>query len=288
MIRHTRASERSLVAGVNALFRSNESERAAEDRILSDPWAALFAEHDPRVAAIRYSRFVLPELRRMIDQLQTAHCVRHRTIDELTLDAVRRGGYRQVVSVGAGYDMRPSRFKRELEGVLWIEVDHPATMTRKQRILAARSDVDLRVERVSIDLLTDALLPALSDKGFASEQPACFILEGVIHYLTTPRLEALLAAMEGATRSRRVILSFIKSDMYRSAPSLFIRLVRILHEIPELHFSVDGIASLFGQHGLSRWESFGIAEQIERFAPHAKSRPIGVSQDVAVADSGRD
>src|SRR5215475_8105975 len=101
---------RSLVAGVNALFRANESRRPEGQRLLSDAFADVLSERDPRVSAIRYARFAVPDLRRIVDELQTAHCVRHRAIDELVLEAVR-GGFRQIVSIGAGYDMRPLRFE---------------------------------------------------------------------------------------------------------------------------------------------------------------------------------
>ena len=44
-----------------------------------------------------------------VDELQIAHCVRHRSIDELCLQAVGRDGFRQIVVLGAGYDTRPLR-----------------------------------------------------------------------------------------------------------------------------------------------------------------------------------
>src|SRR5947209_887939 len=127
---------RSLVAGVNALFRATESKRPEQERLLFDGFAHVLSERDFRVAAVRYARFVLPNLRRLIEELQTAHCVRHRAIDELILDAVRTQGFKQIVSIGAGYDMRPLRFESALEGVRYVEIDHPETLARKQAVLA--------------------------------------------------------------------------------------------------------------------------------------------------------
>jgi methyltransferase (TIGR00027 family) len=274
---------RSLVAGVNALFRANESRRPEGQRLLLDTFAGVLAERDPRVLAIRYARVASADLRRIVDELQTAHCVRHRAIDELLLDAVAAGGFRQIVSVGAGYDMRPLRFETELEGVRCVEIDHPDTLARKERLLAAHLGRLRSVERVAIDLLADSLDDALRRTSIDRAQPICFVLEGLIHYLTPERLDALLESIAKASSSDRVvvILSFIRSEVYRSAPSSFIRLVRILREVPRLHFSVAELRELAARHGLKAFSSWTIEEQIERFAQNARGRPIGVSQDVA-------
>ena len=55
---------RSLVAGVNAEFRARETALPDGQRILSDPWARLFSEGDPRVRLLRAGRWLWPPLRR--------------------------------------------------------------------------------------------------------------------------------------------------------------------------------------------------------------------------------
>ena len=161
---------RSLVAGVNALFRSREAQAPARARLLHDPYAHLFGERHPLVFALRALRFLLPPLRRLIDELQTAHCVRHRSIDELCLQAVARDGFRQVVVLGAGYDTRPLRLGERLPPVRWIEVDHPATAARKAR-LSARSRLPGSARRISLDLERDELAPALQRPASTRPRP---------------------------------------------------------------------------------------------------------------------
>lgn len=279
-----RGMERSLVAGVNALFRAVESRKPAGARILSDPWAGLFAERDPRVQSVRWARLALPPLRRMVDQLQTVHCVRHRSIDELCLRAVAQG-YRQVVVLGAGYDMRASRFPEALDGVRWIEADLPATLERKRRRLAQRRDLSRYVESVPIDLMRQPLDVALARTSFEPARPTCFILEGMVHYLTPARLDFLLASLEAARFPRRILLSFIRTEMYQNAPGLFIRLVRTLREVPRLHFSPEGLAAALSRHGFGDFRRWELADQLATFAPEGRERPTGVSQDVAQAQS---
>ncbi len=279
---------RSRVAGVNALFRANESKRPDAERLLEDTFASALSERDARVSAIRYARFFSPDLRRLVDQLQVAHCVRHRAIDVLMLDAVRTGGFRQIVSIGPGYDMRPMRFREALAGVRYIEVDHPETLAQKKRLLD-RNGRDLTgVERRPIDLGVAPLEAALEGTSLDRALPICFILEGVIHYLTPARLDDLLRAMVEVSSAdhTRAILSFIRSDVYRSAPVLFVRLVELLREIPRLHFTAESLAALARAHGFDRCRTWTIDQQIEAFAPNARGRSIGLSPDVAKIDRG--
>jgi methyltransferase (TIGR00027 family) len=271
---------RSLIAAANALFRAKESVLPEERRLLFDPWARCFVEWDPRINLVRYLRFVLPPLGRAIDRLQAAHCVRHRTIDELLLRSIREG-YDQIVLIGAGYDMRATRFQDAASRLQWIEVDHPATMQRKWSLLEGVEGVNHDVSTVPIDLMRGALAPALERSAFDRSRATCFVLEGVIHYLSRPRLDRLFASIASLAPKRRVLLSFIRTDMYRRADSLFIRLVQSLREVPQLHFTPSELQTILKDHGLDHFESWTNPEQIERFAPLGRDRTIGLSQDVA-------
>jgi methyltransferase (TIGR00027 family) len=258
--------DRSLIAGANAWFRAAETQRPG--RILEDRWAIHLAERDLRVQAIRYGRFALPPLRRQIEELQVAHCVRHRAIDERILRA-REEGYRQVVILGAGYDMRASRF--DLDDV--VEIDHPATQTRKIELL--RSLPTKTVTRVALDLGREA------PRGWDPSLPTCFVAEGLIHYLSMQRLEALFSAP--AVR-RRWIVSFIRTEMYLRAGSMFLNLVRAVREIPRQHFTTEGLAGMLASHGLSRFRSWTGEEQVRDLVPHAAGRRFTLSQDLAEAE----
>ena len=266
---------RSLVAGANAQFRANESKHPEGVRILHDPFAHRFVERDPRIQAVRFGRFGWGHLRRELEELQVAHCVRHAAIDRLLCDAAA-DGFSQVVLIGAGYDMRHRRFP-ELAATRWFEVDHPATSARKWRILGDPGDV----VRVPIDLATTSLAAALP--ACNRDEPTVFVLEGLIHYLSRARLSALFAEMADVARRRRVILSFIRTEMYEAADSLFIRLVQALREVPRLHFTAPGLADLMSQSGLQGFRAWTNAEQIDRFVPQAADRLVRLSQDVAVA-----
>ena len=273
---------RSLIAGANALFRAKESTRPNGDRILVDPFAHALAERALRVSAVRFARFVIPPLQRTIDELQTAHCVRHRAIDELVLAAIAEHGVRQVVVIGAGYDMRASRFSQRINGVKWIEVDHPATQARKVALLRAMHEPK-SVERVSVDLMDEPLERALARSSFDDTLDTCFVAEGVIHYLSNARFDALLSSIASVRAPVRFVFSFIRDEMYAEANPLFLALVTSLREVPALSFSRQELVARCGAHGLDRLSTFTLNEQIERFAPMARERRVRLSQDVGEA-----
>ena len=272
-----------MIAGANALLRMKESTRPSATRILVDPFAARLAEDHWAVQAIRYARFALPPLWRAIDELQTAHCVRHRSLDELVLRAVREG-FRQLVIVGAGYDMRASRFADSLASVRTYELDLPGTGARKQRLCASLDDAHGRVEYARVDLSSQSVLTALATTSFDRSAPTCFVLEGLIHYLSPERLHALMAEIASGGGPRRVLLSYIRSEVYARAHTPLRWLVRALGEIPRLHFGPDELAQLAARHGFARTQRWTFDEQLAAFAPQGRVRRVASTQDVAQLD----
>jgi methyltransferase (TIGR00027 family) len=273
--------ERSLVAGVNALFRSIEAEREQKERVLFDPHARIFGETHWLVSIIRALRFVWPPLARLIDQLQTVHCVRHRSIDELILRAID-DGYRQLILLGPGYETRAVRFKDRARDLSWIEIDHPNTGSRKTALLQRSALEQHNVVRRDADLEKVPLRSILEECGFAFDRDACFVLEGLIHYLPLDVFRRLLDDMGSGTGRRRVVLSFIRPDMAERAPELFVWLVELLREIPDRHFSAAHLERLAHDAGFLEFRSWPYSDQLETFAREGRGRPAGVSQDVAL------
>src|SRR4029079_4433379 len=131
----------STTAAWVALFRGLAPYLPPEARLADDPFGARFtgplassllargAEH-PRamVAAVAAARPLHP----LLHWLQ----VRTRVLDDLMLSFVRGGG-RQVVLLGAGFDCRAARLAGELEGTVVFEIDHPATQAKKRAVLGS-------------------------------------------------------------------------------------------------------------------------------------------------------
>jgi methyltransferase (TIGR00027 family) len=274
---------RSLVAGLNAGFRRRESARPPGARLLDDPYAAAFDEWSPTAAVLRVTRFFVPALARMANELQTAHCVRHRAVDEL-VRAAARAGYRQVVTIGAGYDMRPARFASQLGATRWFEIDHPATAARKRQRLAGARVAEPPVQRACADLETTGLADTLGRTSFDPAGDAVFVLEGLVHYLSRPTFLRLLAdAARGAGR-RRLVVTYIRREMAARAPNLFVAVVRLLGEIPRAHFSAGELATLAASQGWRGAQHWSYEQQVSSFAAAARDRPVRLSQDLALFD----
>lgn len=244
---------RSLSAAINAEFRARESQRPANERLIDDPWAARFRDDHWRLRALRRLERAIPALRRLSEDLQLAHCMRHRSVEELVLRAIANG-CRQVVTIGPGYDSRAARLRSD--SVRWFEIDRPAVQERKARLAA-----DWPAKLIPGDANADSLARLLSPRtGFDPQQPVCFVLEGVLHYLDADglrRLFAELAAMPQAV----VVATVISSAQFHTAPSLFRAVLRWLGEIPSLHFEPEAIPGWFGERGFGCVEQWDFAAQ---------------------------
>jgi methyltransferase (TIGR00027 family) len=277
------SSSRSLIAGVNARFRAQECEYPPESRILEDPWSGYLAEDHLLIEILSYLRYVIPGLWREVEQLRTAHCTRHRAFDALILEAIEQG-FNQIVLVGAGYDMRATRFAERLQSVRWIEADAPSTSAHKWECLTDVPGINLDVERVPVELIESRLAEGLSASGLDGGGSVCFVLEGLIHYLPPSTLDALLEDIAEGGGARRVLVSFIDPDMLGRSSFVFGNLVKMLREIPRQHYRIGELAANFSAYGFSQTGHWDFEGQVGSFAPQARNRRAGVSQDVAQFD----
>lgn len=101
-------------------------------------------------------------------------------------------GIRQVAVIGAGYDTRAWRFRRE--DVAFFELDHSATQSDKRR--RAPSPGPTYVEA---DLNSKDAAQALARCGLDPSQPTHFIVEGVTMYLSEDVVSDQLAGLADAS-----------------------------------------------------------------------------------------
>jgi methyltransferase (TIGR00027 family) len=270
---------RSLTAEINAFFRARETRRAEPQRILADEWAHALHPADLRFQAIRYARFVIPPLNNLVEELQTAHCVRHASVDKLLLQAVDEG-YTQIVLLGAGNDMRRSRFADRLSHVKWFEVDRAAQLAHKKKNLSNLPNFKWEAVPVECELLDPSLLQKLEAAGLDSKQKTLYVLEGVIHYLPQAEAEALLKRLSHG----RLILSFIQPQMVEQGKGLFGQLWGLTAEIPITFFNPDGLGKIGETGGWKLRQSWDFKGQVQTFVPEAGNRGTARYQDVAYLD----
>ncbi len=135
---------------------------------------------------------------------------RTRFFDGVVTRALSRG-FAQIVTGAAGYDGRSLRYARP--GVLWFEVDHPATQQDKRSRLD-RLGIDTgHLRFVAADFTVDPVADLLVSAGLDPGLPSLFLLEGVAVYLEEAVLRSLLAQLRRiAADGSRLALSLLVSD----------------------------------------------------------------------------
>src|SRR5262249_33435451 len=98
----------------------------------------------------------------------------------------------QLVLLGAGFDMRAMRLP-QAAGAFTFELDHPQTSSAKQAALKnIQGKLPERVRYIGIDFNRQSIGEVLSDAGFDTSRPACWIWEGVTNYLTGEAVDGAL------------------------------------------------------------------------------------------------
>ncbi|WP_203725489.1 class I SAM-dependent methyltransferase [Paractinoplanes durhamensis] len=197
-----------------ALFRALETARG-HDRVFDDPLAVRFLSGGYRwLARAARVRPVGLRLSRFIDSRwpgpRPSAVARTRLIDDLVVAALR-GGARQVLLLGAGYDSRAYRLPG-MSRVAVFEADHPATQAVKRRLIrgAVRPERRGHVTFVPVDLLVEDLGEALLRNGFAALEPTVVVWEGVTNYLTEAAVDATLRRLADLTATgSRLVLTYV-------------------------------------------------------------------------------
>jgi methyltransferase (TIGR00027 family) len=173
-----------------ATIRVLEGSRAEGERLFDDPYAPLF-EAAGAHAKEATQRFV--EAPNFVDAVR----LRTRFIDDLVRERVL-SGERQLVLLGAGFDMRALRIPEiAASGVRVFEVDVAPQLEKKRAILTAGGvktpewDVYVPCDFSAADF-ENALTYALVAGGFRRGAGALFTWEGVIAYIDDAAIDRTL------------------------------------------------------------------------------------------------
>lgn len=216
----------STTAAIVAAFRSLGDLLPSEAQLAHDPYGARFtgAWLERAIDGGRLAPAMRGPVRRYVLYMQ----VRTKAIDDVLLSFVRGGG-RQVVVLGAGFDARALRFAEELRESIVFEVDHPATQAKKKALFASeQSGAHVEYLRFDFEQRSVAELPAaLAAQGHRREQRTLTIWEGVTMYLTEDAIDATITAVrEYSAPESLIAMSYFEKTKMIDKPSLT---SRILH-----------------------------------------------------------
>src|SRR5438132_3434579 len=158
------------------------------------------------LASLRSSlaeRFSIPGIR-------THYVLRKKIVERETRAAIDEG-FRQVVVIGAGFDVLALRLASEFPLVTFLELDHAATQNAKKR---AAERHESAIAFVATDLRDEPVNVALKRAAFDAEEQTVFIVEGVLMYLTEEQISATLQSIRRAAKACRLIFTAMEEKRF--------------------------------------------------------------------------
>ena len=266
----------SKTAGNMALIRALEFLKSPETRLFTDPYARKFVPAGQRALL---EPAYLPALRGLLEGYfdwrapgaRTSGAARTRLIDDWVREELA-GLVRQVVILGAGFDCRALRMT-ELASIPVFEVDRPAMITHKERILEGSHRTPSRIRRIGVDFQKDNLGNRLAEAGCLANVRTLFIWEGVTNYLDIQSVEAVFDffARDASTGSR-IIFTYVHADVLKrrfTAPGV-LRLTAALSAYGEtwtFGFVPEEVPAYLAKKGIRLLADLGAAEYRAKYMP---------------------
>jgi methyltransferase (TIGR00027 family) len=139
------------------------------------------------IAALRQSWFkpvVYAVERSTIPGILLHYLLRKRYLEE-TAHRLLDQGIRQVVILGAGFDMLAVHLHPHFPDVTFLEVDYPATQAAKRKALQSKGLLKDNLVFLPVDFMRQTLTENLSKHPrYKSDMDTLFIAEGVLMYLS--------------------------------------------------------------------------------------------------------
>ncbi|MBI2898116.1 MAG: class I SAM-dependent methyltransferase [Deltaproteobacteria bacterium] len=188
----------SKTAVLIATYRGRASSRP--HAICHDPWASRLAGPEGEALGERLDP-ILPHMELWV-AVRTAYL--DAQVRYWTEPADDRAPARQVVILGSGLDTRAARLGRP--GVVFFEVDHPASLEDRRSRLAAITGypADAAIQ-VACDFEKDDFLDRLAAAGFRTDQPALLVWEGVTPYLREAAIRETLRRVASGCHERSIL-----------------------------------------------------------------------------------
>ena len=194
--------------------RAAETYLPENERVFQDPYAEYFLSEDERgdLSNLEKLRAGLAMYDQMMPGVNGAIVARIRFIDEYLLDCIK-GGFKQLVIIGAGYDTRAYRLSEVKDSLKVFEVDHPAT--QQVKILKIREIFSTLLDHViyvPVIFGVDRLDQNLLKNGYNPELKTLFIVEGLLMYVPPPAVDGLLSFVVNASGPGSSIVADYFSD----------------------------------------------------------------------------
>ena len=209
-------------------------------------------------------RFSIPGIR-------THYVLRKKIIEREVRQAIDEG-CRQVVIVGAGFDVLALRLAAEFPMVSFTELDHPATQSAK------------RVHGSAVKFVPADLRNATVDVPLDREKATVFVVEGVLMYFSEEQVAGILQSIRRATNSGRVIITAMESDRFAESTWLTALWLKWRGEPFRWAAAPDAAAALLARAGFRVLRIHGSAKIRAALPPAASRRRVATGEYIVVAE----
>lgn len=251
-------NEIGATAFVISCIRSMEKDQ--EHKLFDDPYAELFVNEEIEGKVQEQIR-VFPPMRELV---RYRVCVMSEIVERGIAD-----GMKQIVSLGAGFDMRAHIF--QTEGVRFCEVDQPAVVQFKNKVLETSGVTPC--SSIECNYLEADLPRELGQAGFDLEAPILFIWEGNTMYLPVELIHDFLDRMRARIPNMTIAFDYF-SEKVINRTSGDERITEVT-DMFENNFNVKWLTgfedlSIFrDKHNLGVAKSESLLEVGERRAPES-------------------
>jgi len=271
----------SRTAQYMALFRALETNRRADDRLFTDPFAINFLNGG---LALMTKASKIPFLRKLISTIIqrripgafSSGLARTKYIDDL-LQKTIHDGVQQVMILGAGFDTRGLRLDF-LKSIPVIEIDHPNTSnfkmeTFKNRIGALPKNIIYH----QIDFNKQSLDELAEQSNFDFTKPATVIWEGVTNYLTTGAIDKTFSFIARFPKSSYVIFTYVHQNVLTN-PGSFLGGEKLLDDLEKIEerwtfgFLPDELSDYLKKFDLTLLEDLGATEYRNNYLPNRSEK----------------
>ncbi|WP_084218306.1 class I SAM-dependent methyltransferase [Synechococcus sp. CC9616] len=204
------------------------------------------------------------------------HYVLRKTYIEYSVRQAIASGVKQVIILGAGFDMLAYMLSKEFKEVEFLEIDHPATSKDKQNALDPQVIERPNLHFSAVDFSQQSLSEALSsNSNFDSGLSSVFVCEGVLMYLSENDVSNLLVSIrESAVGDCRFVFTSLEPlQSPQNDCGLILRLyLRAKSESLAWFCPQSSISLVLEKHGLRMDESANDGQIASQLMPNLRRK----------------
>ncbi|HEY9262096.1 SAM-dependent methyltransferase [Chitinophaga sp.] len=209
-----------------AAFRAIESTKPEKERLLYDPFAAVFLSKFYQLLLVFCNISLFRNVITACIQFRwpgtfTAAIARTKLIDDMIIDAVRNEGINQVIILHATYDTRAHRLNVGVP-LHYVEMDHPALQRRKSKLLASLGGIPgIPIDYVQLDMNTQQISEVIPQLLYRQHYKTLFLWEGLTSNMEAKQGETIFHHIRQFNPGTQIIFTYVEKAVLENPKSFY-------------------------------------------------------------------